>query len=146
MGPAMLAKGQKMTTKIKAESLKVGDKILPPEREVQLWMRRTLQDRNLPESALHLTIASLEADTANLRRRYRVSIGVIAPRTVADLDAERYAAEDNYASLVAQIAAREIDNWGSYYGHADILKRDAKQSVQDALRLAKETRPRKIGQ
>lgn len=39
--------------------LKVGDVIMPPAREVSLWMRRTLQERNLPESALHLTITKI---------------------------------------------------------------------------------------
>jgi hypothetical protein len=35
---------------------------------------------------------------------------------------------------VADEAARQIDNWGSYYGHSEILKRDARRLIGEALK------------
>jgi hypothetical protein len=46
-------------SKVPAHALKVGNVIMPPAREVQLWMRRHAAERNLSESALHLTITSI---------------------------------------------------------------------------------------
>ena len=46
--------------KVLAETLRVGDKIMPPDRELRLWMRRDLTARNLPESVLHLTITKIQ--------------------------------------------------------------------------------------
>ena len=43
-------------THIPANQIKVGDVILPPAREMQLWMVRACRERNLPETALHLTV------------------------------------------------------------------------------------------
>jgi hypothetical protein len=59
-------------TKIKAELLKVGDIILPPAREIQLWMRRTLQEKNLPESALHLTITEIREGNPDKNGRWLI--------------------------------------------------------------------------
>ena len=46
--------------KILAAMLRIGDVIMPPPRDVQLWMRRECKERGLPESALHLTITGIE--------------------------------------------------------------------------------------
>ncbi len=48
-----------MTT-VNASEIRPGDTILPPKREVALWMRRHLSENGLPESALHLTVVSVE--------------------------------------------------------------------------------------
>lgn len=45
--------------KVRAETLKIGDKIMPPSREINLWMRRDVKERNLSETALHLTITEI---------------------------------------------------------------------------------------
>ncbi len=58
--------------KVLAESLKIGDVILPPAREIQLWMRRHLQERGLPESAMHLTITEIHEGNADKRGRWLV--------------------------------------------------------------------------
>ncbi len=47
--------GDAMTRK-PAEAIKIGDIILPPERELRLWMRRYAQEHDLAEAALHLTV------------------------------------------------------------------------------------------
>jgi hypothetical protein len=59
-------------SKIPAHSLKVGDQIMPPAREVQLWMRRTLQERNLKESALHLTITDIHEGNPDKKGRWLI--------------------------------------------------------------------------
>ena len=46
----------------KAQDLKIGDVIMPPAREVRLWMRRDLQGRNLPsQPCISLSQASKRA-------------------------------------------------------------------------------------
>jgi hypothetical protein len=56
--------------KIPAEALKVGDVIMPPARELQLWMRRHLQERNLPETALYLTVTEIRDGTSDKNGRW----------------------------------------------------------------------------
>ena len=58
--------------KILAESLKIGDKIMPPAREIQLWMRRHLQELNLPESALTLTITEIREGNCDKNGRWLI--------------------------------------------------------------------------
>lgn len=96
------------------------------------------------EKAGLVRIQHTPANSRELKRGYRLSVGVVSPNIVADLDAQRQSAEDAFAELVVQIAAYQIDNWGSHYGHSDILKRDAKQMVADAFRMAKDQRPKKV--
>lgn len=46
--------------KVPIESLKPGDLILPPERELSLWMRQAALDKGLPYEALYLTVIGSE--------------------------------------------------------------------------------------
>jgi hypothetical protein len=55
-----------------AEFIKVGDIILPPEREMRLWMRREIASRNLTESALHLTVTEVYEGSPDKRGRWVV--------------------------------------------------------------------------
>lgn len=57
---------------VQAQDLKIGDVIMPPAREVQLWMRRHLQEKNLPESALYLTITEIRESAPDKRGRWLV--------------------------------------------------------------------------
>lgn len=91
-----------------------------------------------------MRIQSAPADRAEMRRGYRITVGVASIADVSNLDADRFAHEDAYADLVVKIAAAEIQNWGSYYGHSEILKRDATRLLGDALRKAKDTRPKAV--
>jgi hypothetical protein len=59
-------------TKILAQALKVGDKIMPPAREAQLWMRRHCKDKGLPETALHLTITDIHEGEPDKRGRWLI--------------------------------------------------------------------------
>jgi len=56
--------------KMHAAKLKIGDVIMPPAREVQLWMRRAYQERGLLESALHLTITNIREAAPDARGRW----------------------------------------------------------------------------
>jgi hypothetical protein len=68
----------------KVENLKVGNMIMPPAREVQIWMRRAAQERNLPESALLLTITSIEEGTPDKRGRWLIICADNTPEWNAD--------------------------------------------------------------
>jgi hypothetical protein len=58
-----------MTT---VRELKIGDKIMPPRREIRLWMRRHAAERNLPESALALTIIEIREGNVDKGGRWLV--------------------------------------------------------------------------
>jgi len=62
--------GTNVMTRVLAEALKVGDTIMPPAREVQLWMRRWAQERNLSEAALYLTITEIQEAQPDKRGRW----------------------------------------------------------------------------
>jgi hypothetical protein len=57
-----------MTT---ANEINIGDVVLPPERELRLWMRRHVQDKNLPESALHLHVTEV-SESSDKRGPWRI--------------------------------------------------------------------------
>lgn len=52
---------------IRASEIRSGDVILPPARELSLWMRRHLKERGLPESALELTVESVRQGAPDKR-------------------------------------------------------------------------------
>lgn len=54
-------------TVVPAAELRPGDVVLPPAREVTLWMRRVLRERGLPDSALELTVVSVRAGRSDKR-------------------------------------------------------------------------------
>ena len=57
---------------IRAEELKVGDVIMPPAREIQLWMARAVKDRGLSDAALHLTITKIYEGAPDKKGRWLV--------------------------------------------------------------------------
>ncbi len=52
------------------ENLKVGDVILPPERELRLWMRRHIAEKGMSESALYLTITEIKEGARDKKGRW----------------------------------------------------------------------------
>jgi len=60
--------------KIPAESIKVGDVIMPPARELQLWMRRHVADAGLSEAALHLTVEAVREGAPDKRGPWLVFV------------------------------------------------------------------------
>lgn len=53
-------------------TVKVGDVIMPPKREVSLWMRRTLREHGLSEAALHLTVTAVREGAPDKGGRWLV--------------------------------------------------------------------------
>lgn len=60
--------------KIPASEIKPGDVILPPEREMRLWMRRTCVERGLDESALYLTVRDVKQGIPDKRGPWLVVV------------------------------------------------------------------------
>ena len=58
--------------KTPANTLQIGDTILPPPRELQLWMRKRLQEKGLNESALYLTVTSIEEGAPDKKGRWLI--------------------------------------------------------------------------
>ena len=52
--------------------LHIGDVILPPARELQLWMRRHVKDHGLSDDALRLTITAIREGHIDKRGRWIV--------------------------------------------------------------------------
>jgi hypothetical protein len=48
-----------MLSKVKYSDVKYGEKVMPPAREVNLWMKRSCAEKGLPLSALLLTVAKV---------------------------------------------------------------------------------------
>lgn len=62
------------TQKVPVSTLKPGDKIMPPEREVRLWMRQHVIDNGLTDAALIMTVVAVEPyDTDKRGEWWRVT-------------------------------------------------------------------------
>jgi len=72
-------------------------------------------------------------DTQQMRFAMRATVGVVRPGQLDNLEERIAERQTEVAQEVVGEAQRQIDNWGSYYGHADILKRDAMRFVGEAL-------------
>src|SRR5262245_32694185 len=72
LSPHPRANARETKMKLPAEQIKVGDVILPPEREMRLWMRRTVAERGLSETALHLTVTDVHEGEPDKRGRWIV--------------------------------------------------------------------------
>ena len=57
---------------ILSDTLRVGDVILPPARELNLWMRRHVEEHKLPETALYLTVTAIREGTPDKRGRWLI--------------------------------------------------------------------------
>lgn len=73
-------------------------------------------------------------DATKMRQTYRVTLGVVSQKQVATLEERVALRQIEIAQEVAAEAEAGINNWGSYYGHADILKRDATREVREAIK------------
>lgn len=61
-------------------ALQVGDVILPPPRELSLWMRRTCAEKGLPESALYLTVREIREGDPDTKGRW---LRIVCDQTAA---------------------------------------------------------------
>ncbi len=53
-----------------AETIKPGDVVLPPERELRLWMRRHVAEKGMGEEALHLCVKEVREGKPDKRGRW----------------------------------------------------------------------------
>jgi hypothetical protein len=70
--------------KVLASSLKVGDKILPPARELSLWMRKACAQKGLPESALLLTVTDIRQGMPDKNGAWLVFVCDQTPEWIGD--------------------------------------------------------------
>jgi hypothetical protein len=82
----------------------------------------------------YVKIQKAPADTARMRQEFRVTLGVVSQKQVATLEERIAERQIEIAQEVASVAEARITNWGSYYGHDDISKRDATREVREAIK------------
>lgn len=69
---------------MRAEDIKIGDMVFPPEREMRLWMRRALAEKGLSEQSLLLKVASVSEGKADKNGRWIVVKGQYSPEWCKD--------------------------------------------------------------
>jgi hypothetical protein len=79
-------------------------------------------------------------DDQRMRFQMVAMVGVVHPSKLDTLEQRIAERQDVVAREVADEAAHQIDNWGSHYGRADILKRDAGRMIRDALQIVMKRR------
>lgn len=72
--------------------------------------------------------------TANYAGTITGTIGVISPTHVATIEQRQREHQEKIANEITTEAIAQIGNWGSHFGHSEILKRDARTLINDALR------------
>jgi hypothetical protein len=82
----------------------------------------------------YVKIERAPPDTQQMRQELRVTLGVVSQKQVATLEERVASRQIEIAQEVANEAEAGINNYGSYYGHADILKRDATREVREAIK------------
>lgn len=55
---------------MRVDQIKIGDKILPPARELRLWMRRWAQEHNIPEAEIYMTVLTIEEASPTKKGRW----------------------------------------------------------------------------
>jgi hypothetical protein len=82
----------------------------------------------------YVKIESGPPDTRELRHEFRVTLGVVSQKQVATLEERVAQRQIEIAQEVTDEAATQINNWDSYYGHSEILKRDAIRMVRESIK------------
>lgn len=73
-------------------------------------------------------------DLRELRFEMVATVGVVHPSKLDTLEQRIAERQSEVAQEVACEAVNQIDNWGSYYGHAEVLKHDARRLIGEALK------------
>ncbi len=79
-------------------------------------------------------------DEQNMRFQMRGTVGVVRPGQLDNLEERIAERQVEVAQEVANEAVKQINNWGSHYGHSEILKRDANRMVGDAIKIVLDKR------
>ena len=69
--------------KVAVRDLRPGDVIMPPAREVSLWMRRTLEQEGLAEEALYLTVIEVKEGRSDRNGSWIVVKAIHTPEWLA---------------------------------------------------------------
>lgn len=73
----------------------------------------------------------------------RGTVGVVAPAVVASMEQRIAERQEEFAAEVVEEAIRQIDHWGSYYGHTGLSKAQAADSVRTAVKGVRNRRAAK---
>lgn len=79
-------------------------------------------------------------DLNSLRWEMIATIGVVAKSKLDDIEARIAARQLEVANQAIEEAKFQVSNWGSHYGHSDILKSDALRLIGDAVRSVMDKR------
>ena len=74
-----------------------------------------------------------QIDTIQMRFATRATLGVVRPNAVDNLEQRIAERQSELAHEVVEEVERQINNWGSHYGHSEILKRDATWLAREAI-------------
>jgi hypothetical protein len=69
-----------MKTARTAATIRVGDTVRPPEREMRLWMRRHAAEKGLDDHALWLNVTEVREGMPDKRGRWLVITGLMTPQ------------------------------------------------------------------
>lgn len=72
-------------------------------------------------------------DEQEMRFAMRATVGVVRPNQLDNLEERIAERQTEVAQEVVAEAERQINNWGSYYGHRDISKDQAAREVREAF-------------
>lgn len=107
---------------------------------VSKHMGRMIAERLIDDGMIEFT--KLEPDAYH-PEGMQARIYVATPKHWEPIEERIAARQMDVADEVATEAKRLIDNWGSYFGHAEILKCDARREIDDAIRHIKAARAKK---
>lgn len=89
----------------------------------------------------HMQIQEIPGASGGMLNHYRVTVGVVSPNVVKDIEAEQFNISNNFCQQVIEEANYQFSNWGSSYGYSSIHKETAKQLLADAFRTVMKRRP-----
>jgi hypothetical protein len=79
-------------------------------------------------------------DVREMRWQMVATVGVVPKSKLSDLEARIAARQTEIANEAVAEAQSQVSNWGSHYGHAEILKRDAIRLIGESIRRALDKR------
>jgi DNA-binding MarR family transcriptional regulator len=97
-------------------------------------------DRLLQDGFIHREIGDI--DNNKLGRPVRATLGVVSRAAVARMEERIAARQMEVAREVVQETIRQIQNWGSYYGHSHLSGEQAIDSAESAFKAVEAKRSR----
>jgi hypothetical protein len=75
--------------KVRADSLSVGDVVMPPDRELSLWMRKRAAEKGMPTDELGIMLTDIHEGAPDKRGRWIVFTGYLRDRWYEDRPGRR---------------------------------------------------------